>query len=250
MNIYPAIDLYQGKVVRLKRGDFNQETVYSQDPAAMAVQWERQGARWLHVVDLEGAKTGVLQNLESLKKIRQAVACKIEFGGGLRSEETIRQVLDLRIERVVIGSKALDEKFLRRILELFGSRVAVGLDIRDGKVQMEGWLKEGGQNLETAVQWLNNFPLETLIYTDIHKDGMMEGPNFEGLQMILGQSRARVILSGGIGSLEDVRRAALINHPGFEGVIMGKAIYEHKFSVEDAIQAAMKSGGTKRAGTN
>ncbi len=170
MNLYPAIDLYDGKVVRLVRGDFQNLTVYSQDPASMAKEWAVQGAAWIHVVDLEGAKTGVLKNLPSLLAIRKAVQCRIQFGGGLRSLEQMEEVLGAGIDRIVLGTKALDETFFQTALQKFKSKIAVGLDTRNGVVQTQGWLESGGADLKAALQRFNDFPLETIIYTDIQKE--------------------------------------------------------------------------------
>ncbi len=235
MNLYPAIDLYEGKVVRLARGDFQKETVYSHAPEEIAKEWERQGARWLHIVDLEGAKTGILKNLSSVIKIRKAVKCKIQLGGGLRNQEALNQVLNEGIDRCVLGTKSLDETFLKQSLEAFGSKIAVGLDIQKGIVQLEGWLKASQLDLPAAIEFLNHFPVETLIYTDIQKDGMLEGPNFQGLKEVLEMARARVILSGGVGQLDDIKKAVEISNTNFEGVIIGKALYEKKFKLSDAV---------------
>jgi phosphoribosylformimino-5-aminoimidazole carboxamide ribotide isomerase len=235
MNIYPAIDLYEGKVVRLERGDFQKETVYSLNPEDIACEWENQGAQWIHVVDLEGAKTGVLKNRTAVSKIRKSVRCKIQFGGGLRTLETIREILQEGIERVVLGTKSLDKIFLKKALEKYGNPVAVGIDVRDKVVQMEGWARTSGLSLQTAIQFLNEFSLGTMIYTDIQRDGTLEGPNFAGLKEVLQGTPARVILSGGVGRLEDIQEAAGIAQENFEGVIVGKALYEKRFTLAEAI---------------
>ena len=237
MNLYPAIDLYEGKVVRLVRGDFQNLTVYSNDPAATAKEWENQSAAWIHVVDLEGAKTGVLKNLSSLLQIRKSVKCRLQFGGGLRTLEQIQGVVDAGIDRVVLGTKALDEKFFETALQKFAEKLAVGLDVRNGIVQTDGWLASGGANLETALKRFNDFPLETLIYTDIQKDGTLKGPDFDGFAKVLKISRARVILSGGISSLEDIKQCAELKQKNFEGAIIGRALYEKKFSLKEAFAA-------------
>ena len=235
MKIYPAIDLFEGKVVRLERGDFSKQTVYSEDPAAFARKWEVEGAEWLHVVDLEGAKTGVLKNLDSLQKIRKAVGLKIQFGGGLRTMEDMEAVLAGGINRLVLGTKALDPGFFERAVSKFSSRLAVGLDIKDGLVQTQGWLEASGSDLDAALSFFNNSPLETLIYTDIKKDGMLQGPNLGELERILAKTKARVILSGGVGRLEDLEACRKLKQSNFEGVIVGKALYENKFSFGDAL---------------
>ncbi len=235
MNLYPAIDLYEGQVVRLQKGDFNQKTVYSSDPAAFAKKWEDQGAQWLHVVDLNGAKSGELKNLSSLEKIRKAVKCRIEMGGGLRSVEAIRQVLELGMNRAIVGTRALDEKFLQIILDTFGNKIALGLDAKDGYLQTQGWLAQG-LTLEDALKKLNEYPVSTVIYTDIHKDGMLAGPNFDGLEKVLNVTKSNVILSGGVSSMEDLIQCSNLTQKNFEGAIIGKALYEGKIHLEAAVK--------------
>lgn len=238
MNLYPAIDLYEGQVVRLQKGDFNQKTVYSSDPASFARKWEEEGTQWIHVVDLEGAKTGVLKNLNSLKAIRKAVRCKIEFGGGLRSVEAIDQVLQLGIDRAIVGTKALDETFLRKTLAAFGPKLAIGLDVKNGVVQTQGWLDSQNPTLEQALKLLNDFPVQTVIYTNIHKDGMLEGPDFPGLEQVLKTAKANVILSGGVSTLEDIKQCKKLTQKNFEGPIIGKALYEGKINLREAVKEA------------
>ena len=241
MNLYPAIDLYEGQVVRLEKGDFEKKTVYSQDPETIARQWEEQGAKWLHIVDLEGAKTGILKNLPVIRKIRKTVKCKIQYGGGLRSVEAIETVISEGIDRAVMGTRALDETFFGKAISRFGSKIAVGLDVRDGKVQTQGWLEASGAELETALKHFNSTPLETVIYTDISKDGMLRGPNFEGLWQVLSWTRARVILSGGVTSLGDIEKCSVLTQKNFEGAIIGKALYEGKFKLTEAFRITSAS---------
>ena len=236
MRIYPAIDLYEGEVVRLTRGDYEQKKIYSKNPPAIALDWERQGAEWIHVVDLEGAKSGVLKNRTALSAIRKSVRCKLQFGGGLRTFEDIRQLLDEGIDRVVLGTKALDRDFFEKIIAKFAAKIAVSMDVRDGRVQTQGWLEEGKQTLDEAIANLNHFPLETLIYTDIERDGMLQGPNLSGLAEVLAWAKSRVILSGGISSLADVVACAKIPNKNFEGAIIGRALYDKKFSLKEAIR--------------
>ncbi len=236
MNIYPAIDLYEGHVVRLQKGDFTKQTVYSKDPSAFAQKWEAEGAAWLHIVDLEGAKTGSLKNLLPLLKIRKSVKCRLQFGGGLRSIETIDAVLGKGIDRVVVGTKALDLKFLEAALKLFGKQLAIALDVRHGILQTQGWLDAQNPTLESALKQLNNYPIETVIYTDIQKDGMMEGADFMGLEKILNAAKSRVILSGGVSQMEDVRRCRQITQKNFDGAIIGKALYEGKINLKEALK--------------
>lgn len=241
MYVYPAIDLYEGQVVRLSRGDYNQKKVYSDDPKFFAKQWEEQGAKWLHIIDLEGAKAGSLKNHGKLLEIRDYVSCNIQFGGGLRNINDIGTIINAGVQRVILGTKALDESFLKDALDHFGTKIAVGLDIRDGVVQTEGWLEDGEETLESAIEMLNQLSVATIIYTDIHKDGMLEGPNFDKLKEVLAQSKSQVILSGGVSSITDIQKCAELTEENFEGVITGKALYENKFTVHDAVEIGKKS---------
>ncbi len=243
MNLYPAIDLYEGQVVRLEKGDFSKKTVYSSDPVAFAREWQEEGAQWLHVVDLEGAKTGIQKNLKPLQEIRKSVSCKIQFGGGLRSLDSIRAILDQGIDRVVVGTKAMDRIFLEKASRDFPAQLAVGLDVRDGVVQTQGWLNSGNPTLQDALHFLHNFSIEVLIYTDIHKDGMLQGPNLNELAHILDQTKSGVILSGGIGSLRDIHEALQLTQSNFEGIIIGKALYEKKLRLIDACQILQQFRG-------
>lgn len=236
MHLYPAIDLYEGQVVRLTRGEYEQKTVYSEHPEQMALQWEKQGAEWLHIVDLEGARDGIIKNLDALTRIRQSVGCQIQFGGGIRTLEQIAELISLGVTRVVLGTKALDQTFFESALNKFGSSIAVGMDTRSGKLQTQGWLQEEGMTIATALRHFNQYPLKTLIYTDIHKDGMLLGPNMDGLQEVLHLAQTRVILSGGISDLNDLRECAEIKEKNFEGVIIGKALYDKKFTLKEAVE--------------
>ncbi len=246
MNLYPAIDLFQGKVVRLTRGDFRQEKVYSEKPEEIACEWERQGAAWIHVVDLEGAKTGVLKNKAPLLRIRQAVKCKIQFGGGVRDLSRVEALLAEGIDRLIIGTKAIEGSFLKEALEKFGRQIAVGLDVRGGQIQTEGWMTTSQTPFAVALKFLNKFPLETIIYTDIQKDGMLAGPNFQGLEEVLRATKSRVILSGGVSSLEDIEKCAAIRAPHFEGAIIGKALYEHKLNLREALAITQRAKERKK----
>lgn len=237
MNIYPAIDLYEGEVVRLQKGDFNQKTVYSQDPVAFAKKWEDEGATWIHMVDLEGAKTGIQKNLEHVLKIRKSVKCKIQFGGGFRSVETIDAVVKAGIDRVVVGTKALDETFLKTAIQRFGNKLAIGLDVKNGVVQTQGWLDSQNPTLESALKLLNQFPIQTVIYTDIQKDGMMQGPDFTGLEKVLAATKANVILSGGVSRIEDIQKCRTLKQKNFDGAIVGKALYEGKINLKEALKS-------------
>lgn len=238
MNLYPAIDIFQGKVVRLTQGDYNACTVYSKDPASMANAWEEAGAQWIHVVDLEGAKSGALTNEASLAAICKNVKAKIQFGGGMRHIQDIERALDLGVSRVVLGTKALDKAFLEGVLLKFKDKIAVGLDVRRDHVKTAGWMKDGNTTLPEALAIFNQLGVSTLIYTDIEKDGVLQGPNWEKLDFVLSQSHARVILSGGVSQIGDIERCRTIQAPNFEGVIIGKALYDKRFELADAVRIA------------
>ena len=241
MELYPAIDLYQGRVVRLTRGDYSDPTFYSRDPSAVAREWERQGAPWLHVVDLEGAKAGEIRNVPELVGIRKSVKCRLQFGGGLRNLETIESALKIGIDRVVLGTKALDESFLRSALERFGEKIAVGLDVKGDEIQTRGWLEATGRDIFSFVGTLKGYGVKTLICTDIQRDGTLEGPNLDVVERLLGLTPARIILSGGVGSLDDLRKCAALQDPRFEGVIVGRALYEKKFSLKEALEISQRT---------
>lgn len=238
MNLYPAIDLFGGKVVRLTQGDFNNCTVYSNQPVEMAQSLADSGAQWLHIVDLEGAKTGVLSNEPSLKSICQSVKVKIQFGGGIRHIADIEKILNLGVSRVILGTKALEKTFLDAALAKFGAdRLAVGLDVRRDQVKTVGWTRDGNMTLLEALGQFNTLGVQTLIYTDIEKDGVLQGPNWEKLDLVLRNTRARVILAGGISQLDDVKKCRTIRASNFEGVIIGKALYDKKFTLAEAFSA-------------
>ncbi len=234
MHLYPAIDLYENKVVRLQKGDFKRMTVYHDRPSETARIWEDQGAEWLHLVNLNGARDGRLENLEALSKIRAAVNCRIQFGGGIRSAEDIKTLLSLGVERVIVGSRALEPRFLQSVFERFPYRVAVGFDVMDGIVKTHGWLAGSGVHLESALKSLYGFAPAAVIVTDIHKDGMLQGPNFDMIQQCLELARFPIILSGGVSGLRDIKQCAGIRHSFFDGAIIGKALYEKKFSLTAA----------------
>ncbi len=236
MNLYPAIDLYENRVVRLQKGDFKRMTVYHDRPSETARIWEDQGADWLHLVNLNGARDGKLENLEALAKIRAAVNCRIQFGGGIRSAQDVQTLLDLGVERVIVGSRALEARFLQAVFERFPYRVAVGFDVMDGVVKTHGWLAGSGVSLDAALQSLYGFAPAAVIVTDIHKDGMLQGPNFDMIQRCLELARFPIVLSGGISGLEDIEKCAALRHPFFDGAIIGKALYEKKISLTAAFK--------------
>ena len=238
MNLYPAIDIYHGKVVRLTQGDYNNCVVYSKDPAGIAKEWEQEGAQWIHVVDLEGAKTGTFTNEASLKAICQSVKAKIQFGGGVRSFKDIENILGMGVSRVVLGTKAMDKNFLESTILKFKDKIAVGLDVRRDQVKTAGWMRDGNMTLREALALFDQLGVSTLIYTDIEKDGVLKGPNWEKLSEVLANTRASVILSGGISQISDIAKCRSIQAPNFDGVIIGKALYDNRFQLSEAVRLA------------
>ncbi|MEZ4532518.1 MAG: 1-(5-phosphoribosyl)-5-[(5-phosphoribosylamino)methylideneamino]imidazole-4-carboxamide isomerase [Thermomicrobiales bacterium] len=239
MIIYPAIDLRDGKAVRLVEGDFTQETVFDANPVDAAIRWQSAGAEWLHVVDLDGARTGSTTNARAVAAIRSAVQLPIELGGGIRSVETAERYLKLGIDRVILGTAAVSTPDLvGELVDKWGDRIAVGLDARDGKLATDGWLQ---QSEETAIDHalkLRRAGVATFIVTDIHRDGKLQGPNLKQLEQAQFALQSGIIASGGISTLEDVREVAAI---GVDGAIIGRALYDGRIDLAEAISAARES---------
>lgn len=247
MIIIPAIDLKDGFVVRLFQGKPEASNIYSHSPVTIARHWQKQGAELIHVVDLDGAFTGEIKNWAALKEILRSVDVPVEFGGGVRSLETINSLLDSGVSRVILGTRAAeDSAFLEKAFEKFQNRIIVSIDAKKGKVLTEGW--QSAKNDLSAVDFaclLKKIGFSELIYTDTLKDGTLQGPNFEGIKNILEKSGLKVVASGGVSSLEDISRFKDMERQGVEGVIIGKALYEEKFSLKEALSLAKKKGGVK-----
>ncbi|MBP0725721.1 1-(5-phosphoribosyl)-5-[(5-phosphoribosylamino)methylideneamino]imidazole-4-carboxamide isomerase [Bacillus sp. RG28] len=234
MKLFPAIDLKDGKCVRLKQGDFSDVKVYSEDPLKMAKQFEQDGATFLHVVDLDGARTGNGLNKETIKKIIQETNLSVQVGGGIRTIESIDGWIQCGVERVILGTIAVEsEEFVKEAVKQYAEKIAVGVDAKDSKVATHGW--ETLSNMDSLVFCKNllNLGVKTIIYTDISKDGMLSGPNIEIYKKLLDLESVNIIASGGIGSLKELKELAEI---GAYGAITGKALYEGKFTVEEALQ--------------
>ena len=237
MLIIPAIDLRNGKVVRLFQGKFNQEKVYSSDPVKMAKHWARQGAKFLHIVDLDGASSGSIQNLEVLKKIISQVGIPLEFGGGVRSMETITRLLNLGVQRVILGTKAAsDVRFLRKAWKKFGEKIIVSIDAKRGKVLTQGWDCGTSKTTLDFAKELKEIGFKQLIYTDISKDGTLSGPNILGIKELLKETGLNIIASGGVADLKDLLKLNKFKKQGLSGVIVGKALYEGKFTLAQALK--------------
>ncbi|MGA7396475.1 MAG: 1-(5-phosphoribosyl)-5-[(5-phosphoribosylamino)methylideneamino]imidazole-4-carboxamide isomerase [Solirubrobacterales bacterium] len=242
MILYPAIDILGGKAVRLLQGEYDQETLYDNDPVDAAKRWDDGGAEYIHVVDLDGAKAGKPVNLETIARIAAAVNCPIEVGGGLRSTEAVAAVLDAGAARVVIGTAALrDPEFLSEVIKVHGaSKVVVSVDARGGKVSLAGWTESSGVDVADAVADLSKRGVERFLFTPIEVDGMMTGPNMPELARVAAATEASVIASGGVGELSHLRTLADRAPSNVEGVIVGKALYEGRFGVREAIEVLEK----------
>lgn len=242
MILYPAIDILGGKAVRLLQGKYDQETQYDNDPVDAAKRWANGGAEYIHVVDLDGARAGQPVNLETISRIADAVSCPIEVGGGLRNVDSVAAVLDAGAARVVIGTAALrDPEFLSEVIATHGaSKVVVSVDARGGKVSLAGWTESSGVDVADAVADLSKRGVERFLFTPIEVDGMMTGPNMPELARVAAATEASVIASGGVGELSHLRTLADYAPANVEGVIVGKALYEGRFGVREAIEVLEK----------
>jgi phosphoribosylformimino-5-aminoimidazole carboxamide ribotide isomerase len=238
--LYPAIDIRGGQAVRLLRGDYERETAYDADPVDAAMRWAGEGAEILHVVDLDGAKAGEPRNLDAVRRIAAAVECPIQVGGGLRDTASVDAVLEAGAERIVIGTAALrDPEFLGAVLAEHSDRVVVSVDARGGKVSLSGWTEATGKDIAETVAELSERGVARFLCTEIDVDGTMEGPAIDELVRIAAAAGAAVIASGGVGDLSDLQAIALAGETSsnLEGVIVGRALYERKFTVAEAIAA-------------
>jgi len=238
MNIYPAVDIKEGKCVRLIQGDFSQETVYLENPIEAAKLWQSKGAKWIHIVDLDGAKSGTPGNFDTIKDIRKAVSVSIQVGGGIRNISTVEDYLNLGIDRVIFGSSAINDlTLIKETIDRFGAdKVAVGVDVRQNQVAIEGWTKSSGITVEMVLGQLKEIGVKTIIYTDISRDGMMKGPNFSGIEKVLSFGDFSVIASGGISCLEDLEQLASYEQKGLDGAIIGKALYSCALDLEMVLE--------------
>ena len=236
MLIYPAIDLYQGKAVRLYKGDYAQMTVYSDDPSSIAEDFARCGATHMHIVDLEGAKSGTTPNYETILEIKRRGGLFCEVGGGIRSMETIDRYLSAGIDRVILGTAAVTEPgFVEEAVTKYGDKIAVGIDLRDGFVAIKGWTEQSDLTAFAFCEKLQAIGVKTLICTDISRDGAMKGTNHDLYRALMEKFRMQIIASGGVSSLEDVERLANANT---YGAIIGKAYYTGAIDLRKAIEVA------------
>jgi len=239
MKIYPAIDILGGKAVRLKQGRKEDVTVYG-DPLEMAAKWVNKGADWLHVVDLDGAFEGEPKNFEVLRRLAASVTnVKIQTGGGIRNISTVERLLDAGIQRVVLGTAAVqDQELVRTAVAKYPTHVAIGIDARNGKVQISGWVQDSQNNAIELALRLQGLGARIVIYTDIARDGVLTGSNVEATREMIEKTELSVIASGGVSSMSDLQRLAGIAHPRLDGVIIGKALYEGRIQIEEALASA------------
>ncbi|TYZ24788.1 1-(5-phosphoribosyl)-5-[(5-phosphoribosylamino)methylideneamino]imidazole-4-carboxamide isomerase [Selenomonas ruminis] len=241
MLIFPAIDIRGGKCVRLFKGDFAQETVFSDKPAEMAKKWEEQGAQFLHLVDLDGALAGKSCNLETVKDILAAVTIPVELGGGIRTLENIDEVLALGVRRVILGSVAVrNPELVKEACAKYGDRIVVGIDAKDGIVAVDGWGVSGDVEVTALAKEMKKAGVKTIIYTDISRDGTLEGVNVEATAKLARESGVNIVASGGVKSTADIEALKPYERDGIEGVIVGKSIYMGTLDLQQAIEIAAK----------
>ena len=234
MIVIPAIDLRNGKCVRLRHGDFNDETVYSDDPVAVAKKWVEEGATRLHVIDLDGAATGEPRNLSWIVRIKRETGVVIQMGGGIRTLKTAEAILSGGIDRIILGSLIVEEAGLAKdVLERYGDRVMVALDVKDGRVAIHGWKDDSGFPLEEALSIIEKLGVREVIYTNIGRDGTLEGVDLKAVSGVMEKTGLKIFASGGVSSLEDIQRLKTLGSPG---CVVGKALYEGKLKLREAIR--------------
>ena len=232
MKIFPAIDIKDKKCVRLIKGDFNQKTEYEMSPVEQATQFIDKGFKHLHIVDLDGALTGETVNLDIIKEIVRKFDFKVEVGGGVRDFDSIQEYADIGVDKVILGSAAIkDKNFLKKACKRFPKKIALGLDAKDGKLSVSGWKENSGISTLDFLNEVNDYSISRLIFTDINKDGTKESPNFEETLKVAEISNCPVVISGGVSSIEDIKKAKTLKN--VEGVIVGKAIYDGDVKLDE-----------------
>ena len=235
MKIFPAIDIKDGKCVRLVKGDFKNKTEYEMSPVEQASKYKDHGFKNLHIVDLDGALTGETVNLGAIQNIVGKFDLKVEIGGGIRKLDSIQKYVDAGVEKVILGSAAIkDKKFLKEACQKFPNKIALGLDAKDGYLSVSGWKENSNQLTLDYLNEVNDYGVSRLIYTDINKDGMKQSPNFEDTSKIAAQSNCPVIISGGVSSIDDIKKAKGLKN--IEGIIVGKAIYDGDIKLEELVK--------------
>ena len=232
MKIFPAIDIKDKKCVRLIKGDFNQKTVYEMSPVEQATQFIDKGFKNLHIIDLDGALTGETVNLNIIKEIVRKFDFKVEVGGGVRDFDSIQEYADIGVDKVILGSAAIkDKNFLKKACKRFPKKISLGLDAKDGKLSVSGWKQSSGISTIDFLNEVNDYSISRLIFTDINKDGTKESPNFEETLKVAEISNCPVVISGGVSSIEDIKKAKTLKN--VEGVIVGKAIYDGDVKLDE-----------------
>jgi len=238
MLIFPAIDIMDGKCVRLHQGRADTQTVYSDEPTEVACRWQADGAEYLHLVDLDGAFEGSMKNMESFREIVGAIDIPVELGGGIRDAEMVASVLDAGVARAIIGTRACDLDFLRRLVSQFGDRVVVGIDAKDGMVSVRGWEEVTSLSALDFAGQVEDIGVKTIIYTDVARDGALSGPNLDAIEKMLDAVRIDVIASGGVTTADDVQLLCKLASKGLTGVIIGKALYTGNIVLKEALEIA------------
>ena len=235
MKIFPAIDIKDKKCVRLVKGEFDNKTEYDLSPVEQAKKYQDHGFKNLHIVDLDGALTGQTINLDIIQDIISRFDLKVEVGGGIRNFENIKKYVDIGAEKVILGSAAIKNKdFLKEACKKFPNKIALGLDAKDGYLSVSGWKENSNQSTLEYLSDVNNYGVSRLIYTDINKDGMKQSPNFEETSKVAEKSNCPVIISGGVSSLEDIKKAKTLKN--IEGIIVGKAIYDGDIELDELVK--------------
>ena len=240
MILYPAIDIAEGQAVRLVKGDFAAKTVYRDSPLEAARAWVEAGARFLHIVDLDGARTGSPKSLEHLERITHELSVPVQYGGGLRSLPAVRDALRAGAERVILGTAAFtDLDFLDDVMGAFRERVIVSVDTRGGNVSTSGWQQTTQMPAESVIERLQHRGVRSFVYTNVDRDGMLQGPDLDEVRRVAATVRGRFIYSGGIGSVDDLRALTALRQVNLGGVIVGKALYEGRFTIDEGQRALM-----------
>lgn len=236
MNIFPAIDLFDKKAVRLFKGDYNQMTVYSDNPIEVARDFEKSGAKYIHMVDLEGAKDGTTPNIEVVSDIAKNTSLFVEIGGGIRSMETVERYLNAGVSRVILGTSAVtDEDFLISAVEKYGDKIAVGADVKDGYIAIKGWLEKSAYTLDSFFEKMQKLGVKTIICTDISKDGAMKGTNLQMYRELSKKYSLDIVASGGVSTIDDIKELRKME---LYGAIIGKAYYTGAINLAEAIEVA------------
>ena len=236
MIIFPAVDMRGGRCVRLLQGQAEQETVYDQDPLAVALRWQKEGASWLHLIDLDGAFASGNENRTIAKHIFKALQIPVQFGGGIREMKDVEECLAAGAARVILGTAAVrDPELLAAVVQRYKDQIVVGVDVRNGKVATQGWNQVERLEVGSFLNTLREVGVERVIHTDISRDGMLVGPNLDATRQLAEESRLKIIASGGVSCLEDLQHIRSLEPCGVEGVVVGKALYERRFSLAEAL---------------